>query len=331
MITVAPVSVATVYSDLMAFILISGLFYMFRQYRLWRNPEGDRIFQLLCVMVMINAVSNGFSYALHHNAVNLPQPVRMLLPTIAEYSVLLVMHVWFLFVECKLYQSMDRIRKRHMLFSIPMVILLILFVVNLFTGFLFTVDEHSNFVWKPLFAVITILQYTYGIVPVGAIIHYIRLHGRLKFFHLTPVVMPVVVSCLFTLFSVYSARSFGFTLALVFMHFANANYWRFTDGESGFFNSLYLEEELSRKRIGSELPFSVDNPKKELFTILRTELPKDAEIIRQTEKDFLIIMEKGDAAAIQFLSTMLEEAVSEYDEEHPEAPIGFSVRINSEE
>ena len=56
MIKIAEISVVTAYSDLMAFILVLGLFYMFHRYRVGRDEHADVIFDRLCIMIMINAI-----------------------------------------------------------------------------------------------------------------------------------------------------------------------------------------------------------------------------------------------------------------------------------
>ena len=336
MITIAETSVVTVYSDLMAVVLSLGLAFMFHQYRRWKDEPGDTIFVHLCILIVINGLFNGFSYAMHKNVLLWPDALKRLFPTVSEFSALVVLYVWLLYVDYKLYGSRDRVRWVRFYFRLPILILGALCVINLFTGILFTMDESCNFVAKPLFYVLTVMQYVYGIIPILVILHYIKNHGRLKFFHILPVAAPVIAASLFTLFSDYSARAFGFAVGLVFLHCSYANLFRFCDGESGFYNRDYYDQfqkdvKGKKKRCEKIMCFEVKNPVPAFFDILRQELPKDGEIMRIEPHLFLLPLETGNASMQRLLSAMVEEEVSEYEKNHPtEAPIGLTIRINRE-
>ena len=334
MISVAEISVVTVYSDLMAFVLAFGLEFMYHRYRRWKDRMGDSIFLQLCILTMVNAIANGISYAMHYNPLPWPDPIKRLFPTISELTVLVLLYVWFLYVDYKLYGSRDRIRAVRKWFRTPLLIMAGLLFINLFTGFIFTMDENSLFTARPLFYVVTIVQYTYGAFPIATMIRYIWLHGKVKFFDLVPVAAPVISASLFTLFTEYSARAFGFAVALVFLHCSYANLFRFCDGESGFYNGDYFEQykrdvEKKKKHCAAIMYFEVQNPVPEFFSILRQELPKEGEIMRIDPHTFLLPLETGNASMQKLMTSMIEEDVGEYEENHPgEPPIGLTIRIN---
>ncbi|MCR5032301.1 MAG: hypothetical protein K6A92_05505 [Lachnospiraceae bacterium] len=310
-------SIVTVYADIMAFVLVMGLLYMCKSYKVGRDKRADKLFVTLCLMTLINAASNGASYALHHQSSALPAPVRMILPTIAELSVLYVMFLWLLYVDYKIYSSWDRIDRVQKIFFVPVLVVSIAALINLFTGFMFTVDETMMFIARPPFYVLTVFQYAYGILPVVAVLHYVRLHGKLHFFHITPVVVPVVVAALFTLFTDYSARAFGFAVGLVFLHFSYINKWQFDDVESGFYNRHYLDRILELCAAGKRtykgaLQIRVQNPSQAIYDILRQELPKGGELIRTDEHTFLLFTPNARTSMLSLLSCMIEDAAEDY-------------------
>ncbi len=314
-------SLVTVYSDTMALVLVLGLFYMTLSFKVGKNEYNDRLFSWLCILTMINAISNGISYALHHQASGWPAFVRMIMPTIAEYSTLMILFGWYIYVDYKLYGSKERSLIISRIFQIPIYVMGVLCVINLFTDIMFEVTENHLFVAKPLFYVFSVLQYAYGIMPVLSIIRYVRMHGKLHFFHVSPIVIPVLSGSLFTLLSDYSARAFGFAIALVLLHMSYINLWRFEDRQSGFYNRFYINYivDLSKeKRLDyrSAIEFITANTPEEFYDILKTEAPVDAEIIRMEPNRFLLFSESTKSSMIRLLSSMIQEASDEYDEDH---------------
>ena len=329
--SIASDSVVTIYSDTMAYILVFGLLAMASRFRVGRDNRSDQLFYWLCVLTIINAVSNGISYGLHHQDTGWAAPVRMIFPTIAEYSTLLVLFAWFVYVDYKLYSSWDHTMWVCKIYQVPIYVIGVFCIINMFTGFMFDVTYEHLFVAKPLFYVFSFLQYAYGILPVIAIIRYVKTHGKLHFFHIQPVVVPVLVGSLFTLFTDYSARSFGFAIALVFLHMSYINLWRFEDRDSGFYNRHYVvhlmhmcrEEKLDYH---SAIEFNTASTPKEFYDILRVEIPGKAEIIRMDQNRFLLFSESPKASMITLLSSMIQDAADEYDETHKgETPIDLLI------
>ncbi len=333
-------SILTIYSDTMAYILVIGLMFFSNQFKVGKDQHANTLFFRLCVLTLVNALSNGISYALHHQVTGWPMPVRMIMPTIAEYSTLLVMFGWFLYCDYKLYKSWDRSRSIYRIFQIPVFVMGALCVINMFTGIMFDVWEDHTFHGKFLFYCLTVLQYIYGIFPVLSIIRYIKTHGRLHFFNITPVVVPVLTAAIFTLLTNYSARSLGFAIALVFLHMSYINLWRFEDRESGFYNGQYINHILTLTRENkldyhSVIEFETANTPDEFYNILRTEMPGKAEVIRMSKNKFLLFSESPKTSMIQLLSSMIQDSADEYDEQHLDEPpidllISYHVRRKNE-
>ena len=315
-------SIVTICSDIMAFILVFGLIWICRAYKYGRDKSVDRLFRALCFSTMINAASNAFSYAMHGQVLNWPMPLKLLPPTIAEMSALVVLYVWMLLIDYKIYRSRDRIRSVQRQFVIPLLVFAFLCLTNLFSGFLFYMDEQSYFVGGPLYILVTLAQYTYALLSVVVVIHYYRLHGRPHFFYLAPIMIPNIVAGLFTLFTAYSARSMGFGVAIMFLLFSNINRWKYDDAESGFFNRHYVEhiENLikdGKRGYRGAVSFTCQNANQRLFDILREELPKDSEIIRTGKNRFVVLTEVSKPSTLEMLAELPMESAFEYDNLEP--------------
>ncbi|MCR5097585.1 MAG: hypothetical protein K6B14_01405 [Lachnospiraceae bacterium] len=316
-------SIVTIYSDTMAFILTLGIFAISSRFKVGNDKYADKMFSRLCILTMVNALTNGVSYTLHHQITGWPAIVRMIFPTIAEYSALIVLFGWFVYIDYKLYGSGDRIRVISHFFQVPIYIMGVLCLVNLFTGIMFEVTEDHIFVAKPLFYVMTILQYAYGILPILAVIRYRKMKGKLHFFHITPIVIPVLTAGIFTLLTDYSARAFGFAIALVLLRMSYINLWRFEDMASGFYNRYYINHiaDMSRENkldYHSAIEFITANTPGEFYDILNSEMPGNAEIIRMDTNRFLLFSESSKSSMITLLSSMIQDASDEYDRQHQE-------------
>ena len=108
--SIAPNSIVTVYADLMSYVLVIGLLFLVTKNKLGNDKNAAQIFTWLCILTSINALSNGISYAFHGQSLAVAQPIKLILPTIAEYSSLLVLFSWSLYVDYMLYRSVDRSR-----------------------------------------------------------------------------------------------------------------------------------------------------------------------------------------------------------------------------
>jgi hypothetical protein len=256
----------------------------------------------------------------------------MILPSLAEFSTLVVLFLWLLYVDYRVYGIWERVLGVRRVFAPPVVIFAILMVINLFTGMMFHVDEMHIFTGGPLFYVLTAFQYIYGFFPIVVVIRYIMAQGSLHFFHTSAMVIPVLVAAIFTLFSDYSARALGFAVAMVFMHISYISRWRFEDTRSGFYNKQYLAHIYDMVSAGkanykSALFFETFSDSKEVYDLLRQELPKDSEMIRIMPDTFVLFSENGDNSMIMFIKSMIEDAVEEYKENHP-SQTGMELKVS---
>ncbi len=329
MMSIAPDSLVTVYGDTMAFLLLLGLLFHAMVFRHKKDARSYGLFTLLCLITMLNALSNGISYSLHHREIPCPETVRMIMPSIAEFSTLAITFLWLVYIDYKLYDSWERTGYVARVFGTPVALILLLFIVNIPTKFMFAVTSDFTFVSAPEFYIVTAAQYIYGILPIIAYIRYVINHGYKHFFHIAPVVIPTFVSALFTLLTSYSARAFGFAIAIVFLYCSYINRWRFDDDETGFYNRNYINhlKALARGRKAdykSAIIFAADYMAPELKEIFKAEVPKDGEIVRIEKDQLLLLSESTNVSMLEAMSGMIAEGAENYDREHPERPIALS-------
>ena len=330
-IQIAPVSQPTLYMDAMAIVICIGLIVLGARNLNGRDRNAEKLFGLMLVFLIINGLTNAISYSFHFNTPGWSAPVRMIFPTIAELTILYACFAWMMYVDYKLYGSRDRILRHYSLFQIPVIAFTVMAVINLFTGFMFVVDENMQFVWNIGFYFLCFAQYFYGGYPAFLLIRHALNHRKNQFFHIWPTVAPVVLTAVFTLVTPYSPRCLGFTTAVVFLYFSYVERWRFNDQESGFFNRHYVDyllelEEAKLPNYNSVLIIYAENVNKELFSILESDTPYGGELIRASEHLFLLFSESGRLSSIKLLSSTFRKEAEDHDKTHPDdAPIDMVV------
>ncbi len=316
-------SQVTIYFDIMTICMATGIMFMSAKNRYSRDEHMDFMHKVMCITLMINALSNGISYALHHRMLDWPHPVRVFFPSVAEYSTLVIGLIWIVYIDYMVNESWDHIRQVYRVFVVPVVFMGVLTIINFFNGFMFTMDENMMFTAGSMFTIMTVAQYVYGFTPILVVLHHIRLHGPLKFFSIWPMMVPVAMSALFTFFTNCSMRSLGMAVALAFLHFSYAEQWRYIDPESGFYNREYTDYLKIMIRKGKfdyqgGLCIETEGDQGTFFKALRGNLPDDCEVIRIRKNGFLIFTENANINMLTFLSQMIEESLEDYSDGHPD-------------
>ncbi len=330
-IQIAPVSQPTLYMDATAIVICIGLLILRAKPLNGRDKTAEKLFSLMLTFLMINGLANFISYSLHFQNTGWSAPARMIFPTISEITILYACYAWMMYVDYKVYGSRDRILRTYSYFQIPVIAFTVLSVINLFTGFMFIVDENMRFVWRLGFYFLSIAQYFYGIYPAFVLIRYALTHKKIQFFHIWPTVVPAGFAAFFTLFTPFSARCLGFTIAVVFLYFSYVERWRFNDRESGFFNRHYVDyllelEEDKLPDYKSVLIIYAENVNQELFSILDSDTPYGGELIRMSEKLFLLFSESAKTSSVKLLSSTFRKEAENYDRTHPsDAPIDLII------
>ncbi len=309
----APQSMVTLYSDVMAVLLLVGLVVI--------SKEGDKkdpatgIFGTMCLGVVLVAVGNAVRAGLQGQPYAWVVPAALAAQTVAELALLFTVYQWMLYVDYKLYGSRDHLKRKYKGFFIPILILAVMLIVNCPTCFIFSMTEDA--VLKPTFVyyILVGIEFLYLNFSIISMAVYLARGGKRKFFSITPVLIPVILGTVVDLTTSYSAGALGLAVGLVFMYFSLANAWRFVDGKSGFYSKNFLSylEEQGSDYLGA-VTFKAAGRTDKLEEILKGELPKDSVIIHYDEKRYLFFTENDREEEIRFLADLVQQATDEFDE-----------------
>ena len=311
--SIAPQSMVTIYSDVMAVLLLVGLVVISR--------EGDKkdpatgIFGSMCLGVVLIAFGNAVRAAMEGQSYAWAVPVALAAQTVAELALLFTVYQWMLYVDYKLYGSRDHLKRKYRGFFIPIGILALMLIVNCATGFIFSMTDEA--VLKPTFVyyILIALEFLYLIFSIVSMAVYLARGGKRRFFSITPVLVPVILGTVVDLTTNYSAGALGLAVGLVFMYFSLAHAWRFDDKKSGFFNKNFLSylEEKGNDYLGV-VAFKAAGRTDKLEEIIKGELPQDSVIIHYDEKRYLFFTETDREEEIRFLADLVQHAVNKHDE-----------------
>lgn len=323
MTPIAESSIPTLYANGISILLLVGIFYLSGRYRSGQRDYGTFLYSLLSVSVILNCVFSGFYYAFRSQETSWPLILRSILPTLNELSATVVLFFWVNYAEYRIYNSRDRLRRHRLAYLLPMAVVGFFTILNPFTSCMFYTDERMLLHYTPLYYVLEVVEHVYGFAPLLIEILYTKRRGKPHFFSALPVVIPVLIASVISIGTGYSARALGFSIGLVFLFMTFANRWRFDDSESGLYNRHFLRymealAEGGKKDYQNVIFFKTETPSKAFFEILKTELPKEGELIRRDENTVLFFTENEKSSMLSILTSLVQEAADEYDETHPE-------------
>ena len=324
MIQIAQKALATFYVDIFAIVILVGIFVLFHTYKVKEDRISNRLFILLCVLMFLNALFS-MGYAMfRYRETGWPPAARRLLPSLEELSVACIMVLWVLYADYKIFGSRDRIRaKIKSIYFAPILIAALLAAVNIFTGVLFDVGPDMDAIYKPLYYVVILIDIIYGFLPIVLMIRYKKRYGSIHFFSVMPVVFPMLLTSIVSVLTPDSVNALAFATGMVFMLFSYGAGWRYDDQESKLYNRHYIDHLKNLTRDGkkdyhSALFFKAVQASPEYFELLRTQLPREGEMIRTDRDTVLLLLESDRQSTLTYFSDLIQEAVEEYEKDHPE-------------
>ncbi len=293
------------------------------------RANEDRMFLGLCAGAGLNAIfGNGFFLA---KAAEVPasRVIMLINMTLGRIVMLMLLYFWILYVDYKLNQSRDHLFRKYPLFVVPVGIAFILFIINLFTGILFTIDDALQVHFTKLYYVIPLFNLAYFVISCTVFYNYRKRNEKVESFTVFPFLIPVAAGVVGEFFYFYTVETVGIAVGLLFLYFSMVAYWRFQDNDPFFQNCTYLKHLCSCIKDGTSPVKSVaifsGKNEEALVMILKEELPKDNLTIRLGGKRFLFCANTSGRNYLRGLSELIRESAEDFDKTHPDMPIAFEV------
>jgi hypothetical protein len=315
MIQIAGEETISLYMNFFALMLVMAP--IFLSHRLISaRTSADKLFRYLCVASVINSVS-GIIYSVSKEMqASWSSAVILLCVTVGRIAVLTLLFLWILYVDYRLNRSRDHLIRRYPVLLVPIGIIVILFVINLFTGILFKVYENMTVHQTVLYHIIFGINIVFFLISSGVFFRYKKSVGSLAFFSIAPFLVPVAVGAAGEFVCFYASETAGFAIGLVFMYFSMLACWKYEDTDPAFYNPSYLDYVCDCLKNGSSpvksaVLFSADDTDA-LAAILKDNLPKRHETVHLADDRYLYLSVRTNPNYLDGLTGMIRYAADAF-------------------
>ena len=323
-------SVVDCFVAIASFLVMVLLLFLSRRIYKQRN-QSHRIYFLLTVQVAFTCI-----FCFVFNAMNKqPAPwchtAAVISRTLREFSVLVTVTLWLAFVDRKLYGNRKQWNTIRIIRMIPMISFQILLIVNLFTGVIFTVGEDNVLQPLPLFYVMMAVNFLLFLSSAVAVWHYDRRSSKTRFLRVSPMILSVFTWVLPQFFSHYDTGIMGFAIGVSLLYFSMVSEIRFVDEESGLYNRGYMAYLFDLALAGkndakSALILETEGNLSAGYRILYNVLNPTGDVIRVEKTKYLMFSSTDSRSTMQYLASLVDEAVENHNRELPEEKVRISAR-----
>ncbi|MBQ3796034.1 MAG: hypothetical protein II842_07075 [Butyrivibrio sp.] len=306
----------TIYANIVAIMLTLGVLVLCSR-GIIRDPFENKIFKWMLIAAFCLSIADALAFA--GIDVVLPKFISMLIQTLNELLINAVVILWLFYVNYRMYRSRDFLKRSFCIKIIPLFIIVILTVLNLFFGFLFYIDE--NHVWHVNIAqgCLETIRFIYVIACIIQVTSHKKNHRDFKFFEVAGFVIPMVAGTLYTNLSPYSVIALGFAIGLTNIYASIINEVSFLDRDTGYYNRFYLkylEKDICDGTLDlkSSMFFHMENSEnaKEFAEFLNPLLPKKCEMIRLNPSTLIMLAEVSDKMALRMMEDDVVDGLMEY-------------------
>ncbi len=287
------------------------------------KTQSMRFFFILCLCIAANSAACFAFHAMYRHTSSWCHAVAVLSRNAWEFLTMCTVCLWISFAVRKLYGEKKPSNAIRALLLAPVILVLVLLVVNLFNGILFTVGRDNAYHQKPLYYVLKAAELL--LVASGALMELYskRRKAKIRFFSTAPMVLSVFVSQIPQLFTPYSTGVLGFAIGATLLYFSMIGEISYADEESGLYNRRYLAYLFDLAIAGkydvrSAMIINAQGDMPAVFRILQDTLHRDGDVIRVEDNQFLMLFTTESKTGIQYLSSLVEEEEEKQNKDCPQ-------------
>ena len=323
-------AVVSCYSDTAAFLVMLLLMLMSVTQNRKKDPSM-RIFHGLC---LTHAVTCALRFLCHAMARQTPpwcHALAVASRTLCELNVFLLVYLWSAYVEKKLMGDRHVHTLVKALYGLPFIVFTALLIVNLFTGVLFVCTGENLFEYRRLYHVFTGVQALYFAVALARIRHYKRRAAKVCFIRVMPLLVPTALGSAVQFFLPFQTAVLGISIGALLMYIFMSDEADCLDAESGLYNLKFLSylcdlAAADRTNPRSALTLDVSGDLKAGFGLLRGALHQDNDVVRTDAGRFVMFSGESSRSALQYYTSLVDEAVVRHNAEHPKEAVRITVR-----
>ena len=318
-------TLVTTYADAVAFLLAVGMISLSGRIRKWEN-ESYRAFFFMSVNVMAGSLVSFLHYTLSELSFPHSHVFSMISKTLLNLIILQLFYLWFKYLNYKLYGKLKKHSLIYSCYSCITTVTFVLYFINLFTGIVFTYTNDHVFHPTLLYYILRLVIFLIFQSSILIVKIYDAKVGKVRFFHVRPVVLSIMIGTLIHFHTSYDPEMMGYAVGFTLLYFSMASELRFLDEASGFYNRAYLSHVLSmalmkKCNYRSALLFEMNGNTAASIDILKKEPINAEDVIRLEENKFLLYSVKDSRSIMMLLSSSVEVEIKKYNKAHPADPI----------
>ena len=296
-----------------------------------RRRVSMRIFRMLSMFVAAICICPFIYNAMYMQPAPWCHTAAIIAKTLRECIVLLIVILWLVYVNHKLYGMKERHSLKLGLVFLPFAVFLGILIVNPFTGIAFAYSAENRFEPKPLMYVIFAVEFIYFAFSAVLVRYYDKKTKKARFLHVSPMIISIALASGTQFFAPYDIGVLGYVMGITMMYFSILGEIRFLDDETGLYNKEYMAYLFDMALAGkndfqSALVLETDGNLPAGHDILRSTLHQNNDVIRVDEKKFLLFSATNSRTQMQYLSSLLDEAVEKHNAEHADEKVQISAR-----
>ncbi len=160
LLNISDLNQGTIMMNFAAILLLAVIMVHTNMFRK-RGFLTDKLFFALIIIDMVIAVTDSINYTLYFSSFNLADEVINVSDHLFCLAVELFM-MFFLFYLASIKSEGENLKRKFILYSIPMIIETICIIVNIFTKFMLYIDENNNYVETKYYVIIYLGVAVYG-------------------------------------------------------------------------------------------------------------------------------------------------------------------------
>ena len=317
--SINPDKIANVDINLAAMLLMLGVLVMV----LRKDHRGDKaatVYLHFVITTLILAV-DGLALEFVEGPVNSGfRALAIGLETFLEFCINIMLLQWFMYTFFIMYDSMDYLKRRLKIYLVPIIIIMVLDIINIFTGILWYYDEDLVYHDTWFYSVHDAIRYFYLVMSIYHYIRYKKENGAMKFFSLWPFLVPMLWGTLVEVVTEFTGFTLGASIGVAMLYILTAEKSSYIDEESGFYNLDYLMKLHERvvnqeAQPGGILRFSLPEGADAAAFCgeLKSVMPDTSETYRIDAKSFTTVVFGNTRGLINMLSTDISTIAGEHD------------------
>ena len=304
-----------------------------------KNSVGTELFCRMLAMTLLAQAAETISFLLDGVPGAASRFWLYLTNTVCTGATVCVGFAWCLYVDFRVYRSIGRLRKKHRMLGVPLLVVLALLAANLFgTGWIFTISAENVYQRGPLNFTLYLLLTCYYAESVWQV-HKAKCDGvTVEFFPVYYFVIPCAVGTV--LQGMFYGMAFGWlavAVAFVFVDSQTRSLRGYTDELSGLFGRKYMNYCLERiyatqekdvygimmdvncfKEINDTYGHAEgDRAIQEIGHILSGALAANSVAIRMSGDEFMVLIRHGSEELLDKTCAAIEQRVQHYNDTAP--------------